>query len=87
MGILNVTHDSFFDDGRYRKMDVALRHMETLIADGADILDIGAESTRPYGNSREVSAMEEMDRLLPVLEKVLAACPIPVCRYVQGLCG
>lgn len=78
MGILNVTPDSFSDGGRYRKMDAALRHMETLIADGADILDIGAESTRPYGNSREVSAMEEMDRLLPVLEKVLAACPIPV---------
>lgn len=78
MGILNVTPDSFSDGGRYREVDAALRHMETLIADGADILDIGAESTRPYGNSREVSAEEEMGRLLPVLEKVLAASPVPV---------
>ena len=47
MGILNVTPDSFSDGGRYNHLDAALRHVETMIKDGMDILDIGGESTRP----------------------------------------
>lgn len=78
MGILNVTPDSFSDGGRYRELDGALRHAEAMTAAGADIIDIGAESTRPYGGSEKVSAAEEMDRLLPVLEKVLAVTKLPV---------
>ncbi|BBB93203.1 MAG TPA: dihydropteroate synthase [Methylomusa anaerophila] len=77
MGILNITPDSFSDGGRYFSIDAALRHAEQMIEEGADILDIGAESTRPYG-SEKVSAAEEMDRLLPVLEKVLDTFSIPV---------
>lgn len=78
MGILNITPDSFSDGGKYYNMDAALRHMEEMVEAGADIIDIGAESTRPYGGAEKVSAAEEMDRLLPLLEKVLASCPVPV---------
>ncbi|MDT8901274.1 dihydropteroate synthase [Anaeroselena agilis] len=77
MGILNVTPDSFSDGGRYNRIDAALRHAEAMAADGADVIDIGAESTRPYG-ATEVDAEEEMERLLPVVERVLAASPLPV---------
>ena len=77
MGIVNVTPDSFSDGGKYNTMDSALSHAEQLIAAGADVLDIGAESTRPYG-SEKISAEIEMERLLPILEKLLAFSPIPV---------
>ena len=77
MGILNITPDSFSDGGQFNTIDNALRQAEKMIADGADIIDIGAESTRPYG-AQAVSAEIEMDRLLPVLEKVLASFPVPV---------
>jgi len=77
MGIVNVTPDSFSDGGKYSTLDCALRHTEQLIAQGADMLDIGAESTRPYG-SAAISAQIEMERLLPILEKVLAFSTIPV---------
>lgn len=75
MGILNVTPDSFSDCGKFFDLDEALYHMEEMVKDGADIIDIGAESTRPYGNSVKVCAEEEICRLMPVLEKVLANCP------------
>lgn len=78
MGILNVTPDSFSDGGRYRELDRALRHAEEMAAAGADIIDIGAESTRPYAGAEKVSAAEELDRLLPVLEKLLATTALPV---------
>lgn len=77
MGILNVTPDSFSDGGRYNKLDDALRHAAAMQGAGADVIDIGAESTRPYG-AVKVSADEEMGRLLPVLEKVLQVSPLPV---------
>ena len=77
MGILNLTPDSFSDGGRFQRLDAALRHAEEMQRDGADILDIGAESTRPYG-SQKVSADEEAERLLPVLERLLQATPLPV---------
>lgn len=77
MGILNFTPDSFSDGGKYNNLDAALRHAEQMIKDGADIIDIGAESTRPYG-AQKISADEELDRLMPVLEKVLANFSVPV---------
>ncbi|NWK77135.1 dihydropteroate synthase [Aquitalea sp. LB_tupeE] len=68
MGILNVTPDSFSDGGRYNTLDSALLRAQSMLADGAAILDIGGESTRP--GAPEVSVQEEMDRVLPVLEKL-----------------
>jgi dihydropteroate synthase len=76
MGVLNVTPDSFSDGGRFAAPEQALALARKLIAEGADIIDIGAESTRPYG-SEPVSAEEELRRLEPVLPEV-AALGIPV---------
>lgn len=76
MAILNVTPDSFSDGGRFLTVDEALAHAERLIEDGADILDIGGESTRP-GSSR-VSAEEELRRVLPVIEGVSKRFNIPI---------
>lgn len=67
MGVLNVTPDSFSDGGQFIAPEAAIEHARRLVADGADILDIGAESTRPYGGARPVSVEEEMRRLAPVL--------------------
>jgi dihydropteroate synthase len=72
MGVLNVTPDSFSDGGRFFDPDRAIDHARRLAAEGADILDIGAESTRPYGGAVAVSADEEMRRLQPILPAVLA---------------
>ena len=77
MGILNFTPDSFSDGGKFNNLDAALKHAEQMIRDGADIIDLGAESTRPYG-SETISAEEELDRLMPVLEKVLDISSVPV---------
>lgn len=66
LGIVNVTPDSFSDGGRYVTLDAAIRHAEGLLLDGADILDVGGESTRPH--SLPISIQEEMDRVLPVVE-------------------
>ena len=71
MGVLNVTPDSFSDGGKFLAPDAARAQAAKLIADGADIIDIGAESTRPYG-SQPFSAAEEMARLRPVLADVVA---------------
>jgi dihydropteroate synthase len=70
MGIVNVTPDSFSDGGRYHSTDAAVQHAIQLIADGADILDIGGESTRPY--SAPVAEQEELDRVIPVIEQLSA---------------
>jgi dihydropteroate synthase len=67
MGILNVTPDSFSDGGRYQSPALALAHARRMVEEGADILDIGAESTRPYGGARAVSAEEEFARIDAVL--------------------
>ena len=71
MGILNVTPDSFSDAGRFFDPGVAIRHAERMARDGADILDIGAESTRPYGGAEPVGRDEEIARLAPVLPEVV----------------
>ncbi|HSV98214.1 MAG TPA: dihydropteroate synthase [Spirochaetota bacterium] len=66
MGIVNVTPDSFYDGGRYFDTESAKAHARRLCADGADILDIGGESSRP--GARRISEQEEMDRVCPVIE-------------------
>jgi dihydropteroate synthase len=72
MGVLNVTPDSFSDGGRFFDPAVAVKHARAMADAGADILDIGAESTRPYGGAVAVPAAEEMRRLAPVLPAVVA---------------
>ena len=76
MGILNVTPDSFSDGGRFSTLDDALAQAERMIAQGADILDVGGESTRP--GAAAVDAAEELGRVLPVLEALAARCAIPL---------
>jgi dihydropteroate synthase len=69
LGIVNVTPDSFSDGGRLRTLDEARRHVERLIAEGADVVDIGGESTRPQG-ARTVDAEEEQRRVVPLVQAV-----------------
>lgn len=76
MGILNVTPDSFSDGGKWNTIDKALRHMEAMVKDGADIIDIGAESSRP--GFVTMPAAEEIERLLPFLDAVIKESPVPV---------
>ena len=75
MGIVNVTPDSFSDGGLHLQRDAALAYARQLIDEGADILDIGGESTRP--GAQPVNAQEEMDRVLPIIE-ALRGAPVPV---------
>jgi dihydropteroate synthase len=72
MGVLNVTPDSFSDGGQFLAPDRALAQARRLIAEGADILDIGAESTRPYGGAEAVSAEQELARLRPIVAEIIA---------------
>jgi dihydropteroate synthase len=72
MGVLNVTPDSFSDGGKFLEPAHAIAQAERMIADGADIIDVGAESTRPYGGQQPVSADDEISRLRPVLKQVVA---------------
>lgn len=75
MGVVNVTPDSFSDGGRYFDASVAIAHCEQLVREGADILDIGGESSRP--GAQPVGAQEELDRILPVVEGALRlGCPV-----------
>ena len=76
MGILNVTPDSFSDGGRFQNMDQALFHVEEMIQEGADIVDIGGESTRP--GYTKISAEEEAERIVPVIEHIKERFDIPV---------
>jgi dihydropteroate synthase len=76
MGILNVTPDSFSDGGRFLHVDKAIEHALQLVADGADIIDVGGESTRP--GARPVTAAEEIDRVVPVIESIRQVSQIPV---------
>lgn len=76
MGILNVTPDSFSDGGRWNSIDAALKHTEEMIADGAHLIDIGGESTRP--GYTMISDEEEIDRVVPIIEKVKANFDIPI---------
>ena len=76
MGILNVTPDSFSDGGNYNQIDKALFHVEKMLKDGMDILDIGGESTRP--GYRMISEQEEIERISPVIEAVKSKFDVPV---------
>ncbi len=76
MGVINVTPDSFSDGGRFTTVDAALRQAETLVEQGAHILDIGGESTRPF--SEPVGVEEELRRVAPVVEAVARRFPVPI---------
>lgn len=73
MGVLNATPDSFSDGGEFNELETALRRIELMISQGASIIDIGGESTRP--GSEPVSENEELDRVLPILEKAVPEFP------------
>lgn len=74
MGILNVTPDSFSDGGKYNHLDAALQHAQEMIEEGADILDIGGESTRPWGHI-QISEEEEIARVVPVIQALRKQFP------------
>jgi len=76
MGILNITPDSFSDGGRYGNLDAALTQTQIMINEGADIIDVGGESTRP--GHQPVSAQEELERVVPVIEAIRERFDIPV---------
>jgi dihydropteroate synthase len=76
MGVLNCTPDSFSDGGRYQKFDSALRHAAQMIEEGADIIDVGGESTRP--GAPEVSIDEELKRVVPVIEALHREFDVPI---------
>lgn len=73
MGILNVTPDSFSDGGRYRTEDAALQRVEQMVQEGANVIDIGGESTRP--GFEPISETEELDRVLPIIRSIRATFP------------
>ncbi|TLM99455.1 dihydropteroate synthase, partial [bacterium] len=76
MGILNITPDSFSDGGRFFDYDIAINHAKEMVEQGADIIDIGGESTRPTADP--VSQDEELRRVMPVLKRLLAELKVPV---------
>ena len=76
MGILNVTPDSFFDGGKYSSLDKIMFRVNEMINEGADIIDIGGESSRP--GSERISIQEEIDRILPVVSKIRNNYDIPI---------
>jgi dihydropteroate synthase len=76
MGVLNVTPDSFSDDGKFFAAEKAIEHGLRMVAEGADIIDIGGESTRP--GAKPVAAGEELRRVIPVIEKLRAKIDVPI---------
>lgn len=76
MGILNITPDSFSDGGRFHSRDRALQHVEQMLLEGVDIIDVGGESTRPGAPS--VSIQEEMERVIPVITAIRERFDIPL---------
>ena len=76
MGILNVTPDSFSDGGQYLELNKAIEHGLGMANDGADIIDVGGESTRPY--SKKISTNEEIDRVIPIIEALHKELTIPI---------
>jgi dihydropteroate synthase len=88
MGVLNVTPDSFSDGGRFLDPLAAIAQARQLVAEGADILDIGAESTRPYGGAVRVSIEEERARLEPVLADIVAlGTPVSIDTLKASIAG
>src|SRR5574344_486358 len=76
MGILNVTPDSFSDGGKWNELDNAIRHVEEMIKEGASIIDIGGESTRP--GYQHVTILEEIQRVVPYIEMIKKEFAVPV---------
>ncbi|MBU4439836.1 MAG: dihydropteroate synthase [Firmicutes bacterium] len=76
MGILNVTPDSFSDGGKFNTLDTSLNQVEKMIADGADLIDLGGESTRP--GHTQISDDEEIDRIVPMIEAIRQRFDIPI---------
>ncbi len=76
MGILNVTPDSFSDGGAYLERERAVAHARAMVAEGADIIDVGGESTRP--GAKSVSAAQEIDRVVPVIESLSREVQVPI---------
>ena len=76
MGIRNVTPDSFSDGGKFNTLDAALFHAEEMVSEGADIIDIGGESTRP--GHVQVTDQEEIERVVPAIEAIKARFDVPV---------
>lgn len=76
MGILNVTPDSFSDGGKFIDLEKAVEQAKKMVAEGADIIDVGGESTRP--GSQEISAQEELKRILPVIERLAKEIDVPL---------
>ena len=82
MGILNVTPDSFYDGGKYFSLQDAIKHVEKLVSEGADIIDVGGESTRP--GSEAITVEEELKRVLPVIKeikKIFSYIPVSIDSY------
>ena len=80
MGVLNTTPDSFSDGGQFSDLDAALKHAEKMVQEGAAIIDVGGESTRP--GAAKVGLQQEMDRVIPVVEKI--ASNLDVCISVDS---
>ena len=76
MGILNVTPDSFSDGGRFNSLDTGLQQAEQMLKDGAHIIDVGGESTRP--GAKPVSVQEELDRVIPIVEKIASSLDVAI---------
>ncbi|MGQ0680760.1 dihydropteroate synthase [Bradyrhizobium sp.] len=88
MGVLNITPDSFSDGGAFIAPESALAQARRMIAEGADIIDIGAESTRPYPGAQPVTAEEELRRLEPVLSEVVAlGVPVSIDSMKSAVAG
>lgn len=80
-GILNATPDSFSDGGKYTNIDLALKHTKRMIEEGADIIDVGGESTRP--GYEPVSIEQEIERVCPIIEKIKAEFDVPISLDTQ----
>ncbi len=76
MGVLNVTPDSFSDGGRFNRLDAAIEHAREMVAEGAAIIDVGGESTRP--GAPDVPLDEELGRVIPVIEALAPELPVPI---------
>ena len=76
MAVLNVTPDSFSDGGQFFSFDAAIAHAEQMIEEGADIIDVGGESTRP--GSESISAEEELRRVIPIIERISSSSDVPI---------
>ncbi len=76
MGILNVTPDSFSDGGKFNSIELAVKHAKKMVEEGADIIDIGGESTRP--GAKKISSEEELKRILPIVKKLSKEINVPI---------